>query len=325
MTERHVHVTAPSRLHFGMFSAGRAGKRQFGGVGAMVSSPGLRLRIRPSDRLEAAGLLTERTIEIARRTFSLRDQGNGGGESKCRIEVTTAARQHVGLGTGTQLAMAVAAGLNAFWGEPELEAAELARSVGRGERSAIGLYGFVHGGLLLEGGKTECQNISPLVRRVDLPDSWRFLLICPKGITGLSGEAESQAFAKMPPVPERKFDALYRQASLSLLPAAQEGRFDDFSDALYEFGYTAGLGFAHEQGGPFAGRRLTDMVERIRELGIHGVGQSSWGPTLFVVFPDEPSTYDFLRCFGNLFSGDEFDLTIAEPDNTGAQIKVVDV
>ncbi len=45
-----IRVTTPSRLHFGMFSFGRAETRQFGGVGAMISAPGIRLTVRPAQR-----------------------------------------------------------------------------------------------------------------------------------------------------------------------------------------------------------------------------------------------------------------------------------
>ena len=46
MPKRTVLITAPSRLHFGMLSFGHAEERQFGGVGAMIDAPGLRLPAR---------------------------------------------------------------------------------------------------------------------------------------------------------------------------------------------------------------------------------------------------------------------------------------
>ena len=38
-----VRIIAPSRLHFGLWSLGGDGTRRFGGVGAMVQQPALRL------------------------------------------------------------------------------------------------------------------------------------------------------------------------------------------------------------------------------------------------------------------------------------------
>ena len=54
-----------------------------------------------------------------------------------------------------------------------LTPAELAQSVGRGLRSAVGTYGFVHGGMIAERGKLPGEVISPLDARVVLPEDWR--------------------------------------------------------------------------------------------------------------------------------------------------------
>jgi beta-RFAP synthase len=318
---RSVHVYAPSRLHFGMLTTGGEGGRRFGGVGAMISSPGLRLSIRPAERPEAVGLLRERTIACAKRTIAGSGLDHGDVPGYC-IDVEGAPRQHVGLGTGTQLAMAVAAGLIAFRGGPQLDAPQLARLVGRGARSSIGIHGFGRGGLLMEAGKSQSEDIAPLVARVDLPEKWRFVVICPRGVSGLSGEAEREAFAQLAPASAERWAKHYHQATEELLPAAAAGKFEDFGEALYEFGYNAGLGFARIQGGPFAGDRLTQMVRLIRRLGVRGVGQSSWGPTLFALLADQQSAFDFLDVLRRRADCEDLDLTIAGPDNQGARIEL---
>lgn len=316
MNRRVVHVTAPSRLHFGMLSINRTGGRQFGGAGAMIATPGLKMTIRVGDRFEVAGLLADRTERIVRLL------GGDNGLPRCRIEILQAPREHVGLGTGTQLSMAVVAGLNCLVGAPPLDAAELARRVGRGERSAIGLYGFIRGGLLFERGKTSDEEISPLAGREDLPDDWRFVLICPRRLTGLYGEAERQAFAVLPPVPEVRCATLERLAHEQLLPAAARADFESFSEALYEFGYQAGLSFAARQGGPFAGQRLTSLVALVRKLGIRGVGQSSWGPTLFALCPSQSGAQELIARLVRSTDTEDLDLTISPPDNKGARIEI---
>jgi beta-RFAP synthase len=318
MTSRTVRVTAPSRLHFGILSVNRTGTRRFGGLGAMISRPGLELVVRPAASLETAGPLAER----ARRVAVLAAPGDD--EPQCRIEVVRAPPEHVGLGVGTQLSMAVAAGLNAFWGRPPLGAAPLARCVGRGERSAIGLHGFIHGGLLFETGKAESEDIAPLVDRIGLPSAWRFVLIRPQDCEGLSGERERRAFSRLPPFSDERTAAL-GEAAGRLLSAAADGRFEEFSEELYRFGYLVGQGFAAQQGGPFAGPRLTALVALIRTLGVRGVGQSSWGPTLFALLPDETSAEDFVERFRRRAGSSDLDLLIAPPDDRGATIEVAAV
>src|SRR6185437_12492214 len=115
--------------------------------------------------------------------------------------------------------------------------AELARSVGRGLRSAIGLYGFAKGGLLFEAGKLSSDEISPLVGRVAVCGAWRWVLLCPREETGLHGESERLAFDRLPPVPPGITDELCSLAALEIMPAAATGDFSRFSDALYRFGH----------------------------------------------------------------------------------------
>ncbi len=323
MIDRVVRVVAASRLHFGMLSVNQPQVRRYGGLGAMVDAPGLELVIRPAARLEASGPLADRALSAARlaaRCFGASDETGG---PACRIDVLRTAPLHVGLGTGTQLAMAVAAGLNAWLEVAPLPPEQLAQCVGRGKRSAIGLYGFAHGGLLYETGKSTEEEIAPLVNRVELPTEWRFVLVRPMCQCGLSGEAERDAFARLPPVPVERTETLYREAADRLMPAAAAGRFDDFSESLYQFGYLAGLGFAERQGGAFHGERLASLVERIRSCGVRGVGQSSWGPTLFALVPNDSAVAEFLERFGRHEDARSLELTVAIPQNEGARIEVL--
>ena len=320
---RCIEVLAGSRLHFGMFSLEPRGGRQYGGMGAMIQTPPLRLTIRDAPGLEVVGPMRRPALRAARMAW-INDPAcpDPAAEPRCRIEVCQSPPQHVGLGSGTQLAMAVAAGLNAFLDRPALDAAALARRVGRGQRSAIGLYGFVEGGLLWEDGKMPSEEVSPLVARVELPEAWRFVLVRPRGVRGLWGVAEQKAFAGLPPVPEERTRALRREAAEVLLPAAAAGRFEEFSESLYRFGYEAGLSFSARQGGAFAGPRLTALVQAIRDLGVHGVGQSSWGPTLFALLPSADEAAEFLLRLRQPSWAADLELTVTVPANRGASIAV---
>jgi beta-ribofuranosylaminobenzene 5'-phosphate synthase len=213
----------------------------------------------------------------------------------CCITLEATPPQHVGLGTGTQLALSVAAGLNALFGLGEPAAVELAMSVGRGLRSAVGTYGFVQGGLIVERGKLPGEAIAPLDCRLDLPADWRVVLVQPAAGSGLSGAAEQQAFDNLPPVPLPVTRQLADEIRMVTLPAAARGDFDQFSESVYRYGRLAGQCFAAIQGGPYNGPCLERLVESIRALGIRGVGQSSWGPTLFALLPDETAAERFQR------------------------------
>jgi beta-RFAP synthase len=238
-----------------------------------------------------------------------------------RLTIEKAIPEHAGLGSGTQLALAVAAALNAFVGLPSQTPQELAISVGRGLRSAVGTYGFVFGGLIVEQGKFPDEPISPLDCRIDLPPDWRFVLVKPRGLVGIAGREEVEAFAALTDVPANVTDELIAETRDRLVPAAATGDFATFAQSLYRFGRLSGECFAAKQGGAYNGPVLAALVQRIREMGQVGVGQSSWGPTIFVAEPSQAAAEALVKQLhpGN---AEELDVVVAAPCNGGAFVEV---
>lgn len=316
---RVVQVTTGSRLHFGLWGLQGSGERDYGGVGAMIEQPAISLTISPADGFGARGIHSERAAEFARRWAAF----HGHKAPVCAILVTDAPPQHTGLGTGSQLALAVAAGLNAFFGLPKQNAVELALSVGRGQRSAVGVHGFLHGGLIVDQGKRMAEPLAPLDCRIEVPSDWRFLLARPLDCAGLAGDEESLAMASLPPVPFETTNRLIAEVRDHLVPAAATGDFALFSASLYRYGHASGAYFAERQGGPFNGPVLTNLVETIRNLGIEGVGQSSWGPTIFAVMPDETQARNAVDSLHGSWKGAELDVLVTAPLSRGARVELL--
>ncbi|HVX13505.1 MAG TPA: hypothetical protein VHC22_20135 [Pirellulales bacterium] len=322
MTGRVVRVTAGSRLHFGMLSFGQPGRRQFGGAGAMISAPALVLAIRESDRFQVAGSLADRVEEFVSQIACRASWWKNG--MQFRIDVEQSPALHAGLGCGTQLGMALAHGLAAWFQATPQPAEKLAAAVGRGKRSAVGLYGASLGGLIVEGGKLNDDEISPLVGRTALPEEWRFVLMIPAVAAGLSGDTEQAAFDRLPPVPLETTAALFRELVCELVPAAAQGNFERFGESLYRYGQLAGECFAAQQGGIYASPAIERLVARCRDLGVWGVGQSSWGPTVFALCRQQA---DAQRLVDSLASAGELNqagITIAAPDNRGIRVELLD-
>ena len=215
MSDRIIQVTAPTRLHCGLLSVHGPGNR-FGGAGLMVNEPGLQLTICEAERFETTGPLSERVrpfVETWMKFFAIRDWPT------CRITIERITPAHVGLGTGTQLGLAIAAGLNRWLDLPKLEWTALAASVGRGLRSAIGTYGFHQGGFLVERGKAPDEPLSPLDCRLDIPTEWRFVLLRPTQGEGLSGDAEQSVFATNGSDEEAISQQLREELRLRMVPA----------------------------------------------------------------------------------------------------------
>jgi beta-RFAP synthase len=296
--QRSSRVQTPSRLHFGLLSLasfdtvwpGRDGgpgvpARRFGGAGLIIDSPGVVLDATPAASWSAEGPLADRALAFARRFAESLTAGAGRQPlSPHRIRVERAAPEHAGLGTGTQLGLAVAATLARSAGL-DLSAAELARRVGRGLRSGLGVHGFARGGFLVDGGKRDGPGLASLVAHAPFPEDWRVVVVLPGDNPAPHGPAEHAAFARLVDRPAET-DALCRLVLLGMLPALAERDFPAFGAALHDFNARAGGLFAAAQGGTYAGPHVAAAVAFLRGAGVRGVGQSSWGPAVFAVVGD---------------------------------------
>jgi len=274
-----VFVEAPARLHFGVLDLRGDLGRRFGGVGAAVPSPSLLLEARPAATLAAEGPDADRALEFARRFAG--HHGLAGPGTGVHLVVHRAIPAHSGLGSGTQLALAVARALAELHGLPT-EVTALARAVGRGRRSAIGTWTFAVGGFVLEGGrKGEDGAVAPLLARLQLPAAWRCVVVVPRGKPGLTGDEEAAAFARLPAPAARDVERVAHLVLMQLLPAIAEADLPAFGAALAEVQRITGGWFAPAQGGVFAPGQTGEMLERLRDWGAAGVGQSSWGPAVY--------------------------------------------
>ncbi|MFP6770675.1 MAG: DUF447 domain-containing protein, partial [Planctomycetaceae bacterium] len=176
-----VKVSTGARLHFGLLSHGGSSPRQFGGAGMMIEDPGVRLTASAADH-DQVMIVSEGESEGDRVDDSNRASRwleRIGVHGECRlpgvgIEISDVIPPHAGLGSGTQLALAVARAVAGLSGAG-FGAVELAAAVGRGERSGIGIHGFEHGGFLVDAGGRP-GTVAALVARADVPDAWRVVL-----------------------------------------------------------------------------------------------------------------------------------------------------
>ena len=152
--------------------------------------------------------------------------------------------------------------------------------------------------------------------------AWRFVLIRPAGLCGLAGDDEATAIASLPAIPAVVTERLIAEVRDRLVPAAATGDFAAFADSLYRYGHESGLSFAARQGGAYNGPALTRLVEQMRQLGAAGVGQSSWGPTLFAVQPSESAANDLVARLREVADTARLDIVITPPANHGASVKV---
>jgi beta-RFAP synthase len=327
-----ICIRASSRLHFGLLSLftgdtwpNELGEqvlpaRRFGGAGLMIQEPGIELTVEPAAKWSAHGALAERALKYARRFAEAMAPDI---VRPHHLEIHRAGPEHVGLGVGTQLGVAVARGLAVSFGLPDLDAVKLARQMGRGRRSGIGVHGFAQGGFLVEAGHRSADVVPPVVARVDFPENWRVVLILPPWGAGLHDREEEEAFANLG---HRKMELeptenLCRLVLLGMLPALQEDDLYAFGEALYDFNLRAGQMFAAIQGGPYASREVAELVNFVRRQGIRGVGQSSWGPVVFAITEDHARAADLAGRIHQHFRLEAANVLVTAACNHGAVVE----
>jgi beta-ribofuranosylaminobenzene 5'-phosphate synthase len=328
-----IRVTAPARLHFGLLSLpgdaeafwpDRHGQpalpvRRFGGVGLMVERPALQLRIEPATAWSAEGPLAERALTFARHFVQSLPAAP---LAPHRLIVEAAPPEHSGLGSGTQLGLAVSRALAVAAGRPDLDAIELACRIGRGLRSALGVHGFVHGGFLVEAGKRFPERLAPLVVRLDFPEAWRIVIALSPGPSAMHGHGEQQAFQTLLGRGQvfNDAEARCRLVLLGMLPALAERDLPAFGEALYDFNLRSGEAFAAIQGGIYAGPRVAELVAFLRGQGVRGVGQSSWGPAVFAVVGDEDRATRLALQVQQQFALADRAVFVTRANSTGARV-----
>ena len=133
-------VACTARLHLGFFDLNGGLGRRFGSLGMSLTAPATRLMLRRSAEFAVSG--PEAARAERHLAAMLAHLGVSGGHD---IVVESAMPAHAGLGSGTQLALAVATAVRRLHGLPDELRADAAR-LGRGARSGVGIGLFATGG-----------------------------------------------------------------------------------------------------------------------------------------------------------------------------------
>ena len=274
-----VVVETPARLHFGLLDLRGGLGRRFGGLGAPAPGVSARVSASKAPKVVAEGAEAERAAEFARRFLAYYRLPGG-----ARIVVERSIPPHSGLGSGTQLALSVARALGELYAVAA-SPPELAQAVGRAKRSAVGTWTFACGGLVVEGGRRVGvdDDVGPLLARHPFPHAWRCVLAIPDAAPGVSGAAEAEAFAGLPTPDGRDSERVSHLVLMAMLPAITQGDLAAFGAALNEVQEINGRWFFRAQGGTFAPGPSTEIIRLMRASGAPGVGQSSWGPSVYAI------------------------------------------
>ncbi len=329
LEERRVVVETPSRIHLGLIDLHGGIGRVDGGIGISLEEPGVLLEVSRSRETVARGG-DERCREVAGRAARRVLAGlrvAGGVEIALRRTIPS----HVGLGSGSQTALAVARGISELLGK-DIPARELARLAGRGGTSGIGTAAFEAGGFIVDGGhafgpgaeKVDFRPSSaadgvrpaPVIARHDFPPDWRIILVTPRVTEGASGGKEVDIFREACPVPLGEVRETCHEVLMRMLPGVADHDLELFGKSVNRI---QELGFKKVEIS-LQPPAIPALMEELRSAGAACAGMSSFGPTVYAVADhDVPAILGAAEEFLGEHGGGEAWVTTAR--NTGASVR----
>jgi beta-ribofuranosylaminobenzene 5'-phosphate synthase len=311
-----VTVTVPARLHLGFFDLNGSLGRRFGGIGLAIGGLRTRATVCTAAHMQVTGPESERArhyLDLMRWFIGARDSHD--------LTINEVVPAHAGLGSGTQMALAIAAGMRRLHGlavDIEGDAIRL----GRGARSGIGIGLFHGGGLVMDGGRGQANTPPPIISRMTFPEEWRVLVVIDPDRRGMHGDAEHAAFASLPSVSDAEAGHLCRLVVMKALPALAEHDIVNFGAAVTELQARLGDYYAPVQGSRFTSPAVAALLDLLGREGAFGIGQSSWGPTGFAFTASEDEAKRLAAVARRHPGGRGLDIHICCGFNRGAQIVV---
>ena len=315
---RIVTVDAPARLHMGFLDLNGDLGRRFGSLGLALDDPSTRVSVVGSDSsVVVEGPGGDRALAYARTV--MHEFGLTGG---LRIDLDNSIPQHAGLGSGTQLALAVGMAIVRFHDLP-IQSTEIGTVLRRGARSGIGIGAFEQGGFLIDGGRGREDILPPLICRLSVPDEWRIVLVLDPYRQGVHGDDERHAFATLPQFPADESGKLCRLVLMKILPALAQSDIVGFGQGISELQRRIGNHFASLQGGRFCSDEVEAALSWMLHNGAAGVGQSSWGPTGFAVCESEKVANDLItRSRARRHNSSRLQFVLSKPRNEAGNVQI---
>ncbi|MFM9836269.1 MAG: beta-ribofuranosylaminobenzene 5'-phosphate synthase family protein, partial [Methylophilaceae bacterium] len=238
-------IQAHARLHLGFFDLHGGLGRKFGSLGLALANPVTELEAYASATLQIKGDVDAKSREtISKIIQNLRNHFNL--QASCSFNIKQLIPNHVGFGSGTQLALSVVALFNKLY-DLNMSQTEISAFSGRGARSGIGLGTFFQGGVVVDAGRSAGNPIPPVIARMNFPEEWRILLIRDNQQVGIYGQLELEAFNQLPEFPPALAAKLCRHVLMQALPALYERDLPSFGEAVNALQLATGEHFASAQ------------------------------------------------------------------------------
>jgi beta-RFAP synthase len=322
-------VRTPARLHLGFLDLNASIGRKFGSIGLAVNSHYTHIKVSHADSFLISGDVSDETQHKLEALSSLFYQTLAPNipveQRSLHIAVIERIPEHSGLGSGTQLALALGRALAEFH-QLDISTTEIAHALQRGKRSGIGISTFDRGGFVIDGGSAnESDAVPPMLAHYDYPHEWRIVMILSPEFQGIHGQSEKQAFKSLPVFPLENTQMICHLTLMQLLPALAEKQLSLFGDAITKIQALVGDHFAPMQGGRYTSQGVAACLEYAHSIGYEGIAQSSWGPTGCIFVESEQQAHNLLSKLNDFFQAQNIDESLqfitVNAENTGAIVE----
>jgi beta-ribofuranosylaminobenzene 5'-phosphate synthase len=312
----HIRVNAFARLHMGFLDLNGTQGRRFGSIGLGINAPDTLIELAIGQHIFEQKHEAE---YIQKYKKAILDYANI--SQHVSIKVHREIPRHFGLGSGTQMALAIGRGISQLF-NLNLTSSEIAYIVGRGLRSGIGIGTFDVGGFVVDGGRGSETKVPPIILQKTFPEQWRVLLIFDHQHVGVHGAEEVEAFARLKDASLAQTEMISHQVMMGALPSLIEEDLNGFGKAIAALQAYTGDYFAPVQGGRYASESVTKVLNYLKEHDVLCSGQSSWGPTAFAIFESEPIAQTFLKNLSLRFKSSALSFLICTARNVGATVEI---
>lgn len=327
-----VRVSAPARLHLGFLDLNGSSGRKFGSIGLAIDSHNTVIEAKLSSSTVINGddavsaKYCQRITSIVEQFYSTLGQHIPAKQQAVALSLINVIPSHAGLGSGTQLALAVGTALCKLH-QVSASTRDIAFQLDRGKRSGIGIATFDLGGFIVDGGLKNDATTPPLLGHYQFPENWRIVTIINPASQGVHGEDELKAFKDLPIFPLTNSQAICHLTLMKLLPALVEQDIDSFGEAITSIQFLIGDHFAPAQGGRYTSPQVASLLNHSQNLGHKGIAQSSWGPTGCIFVENESSAVQLieeLKQHAQTHFDEESSLSfiIAQANSSGANIEI---
>ncbi len=292
--------------------------RHFGSIGVALNEINTRLNLEAAPHTQITGFApkrSEKTLKFFCETLNV--------SPNLHLHFESMIPEHVGLGSGTQLALAIGSALNAFY-DLDLSIRDIAQLSDRGARSGIGIGVFEQGGLVVDGGRGEHTKTPPVISHMNIPNDWRFILVFDKRGQGLHGQQEIQAFKELPPFPQQEAARLCYLLLMQGLPAIAENNLELFGDVITQLQQSVGEHFAAAQGGIFTSSEVAAVMEWLQQQGAVAIGQTSWGPTGFCAVRGEDKARALVSELKEHHQNSQLSFQVAQARNASGEVSILE-